>query len=266
MIKHSKTVKKKSPNKFVILLKCIKLVRNWYDIPLTYYRLTKNKFVILKLKSGLKIKLRVNSTDLQAFLNVWIIQEYQGEQGFEINNDDVIIDIGGHIGLFALYCSQFCKNGKIFSFEPIKENYDLLIDNIEQNNIINVKPFNVAVSDKVGRVPIYLSDDDHAAHSFYKVGKKSIEIETTTLENIIQSEDIKKCNLLKLDCEGAEYEIIDSLTNSTIRKIERISLEYHLAHSESSRLVNLKNKLNSEYIVKDHPSNNGMGILFAKHT
>jgi FkbM family methyltransferase len=258
------TVKKRSPSKFSILLKCIKLVKNWHVIPLTYYGLAKDEFVIVKLRNGLKIKLRTNSTDLQAFFNVWIIQEYQREHGFKINTDDVIIDIGGHIGLFTLYCSQFCRNGKIFSFEPIRENYEILLENIKQNDIRNVKPSNIAISNKNGKICIYLSDDQ-AAHSFYKVGEKSIEIETTTLENVIRSEDIEKCNLLKLDCEGAEYDIIDSLTDDITKKIEKISLEYHHADTKSSLLIDLKNKLKTEYLMKDYPSNNGMGILFAKH-
>ena len=82
------------------------------------------------MRSGIKIMLRVNSTDLMAFTHVWLLKEYE-RPGFEIKNNDIIIDIGGHIGLFALYSSQFCKSGKIYCFEPIKENFDMLKSNIE---------------------------------------------------------------------------------------------------------------------------------------
>jgi FkbM family methyltransferase len=264
MLSVCEIVQKDSHSKFTILLKCIKVVKNWYIIPLVYYGLVKSQFVILKLKDGMKIKLRTDSTDLQAFVNVWIIQEYQ-KDGFEIQNDDVIIDIGGHIGLFSLYSSQFCKNGKIFSFEPIKENYNLLRDNIEQNNIKNIKTFNVAISNKKEKNRIYLSDDDQAAHSFYGIGKKSIEVETTTLDHVIRSENIIKCDLLKLDCEGAEYEIIDSLTDDILSKIKKICLEYHFLNSKPFLLNDLKNKLKTHYNLEDLPSIDGMGILFAKH-
>ena len=43
----------------------------------------------------------------------------------------VIIDIGAHIGLFSLHCSQICKEGKIYAFEPMVENYDILKSNIQ---------------------------------------------------------------------------------------------------------------------------------------
>ena len=48
-----------------------------------------------------------------ALTNVWLTQEYLDDD-FYIEDDDIVLDIGGHIGLFALFASQFCKKGKIF--------------------------------------------------------------------------------------------------------------------------------------------------------
>lgn len=46
--------------------------------------------------------------------------------GYEIKNDDTVIDIGAHIGVFTIYAASKAKNGKVFSFEPLKDNYLLL--------------------------------------------------------------------------------------------------------------------------------------------
>lgn len=255
-------MKRESRDKFSILLKCIDLIKNWYVIPLLYYGLLRSQFVILTLRNGMKIKLRTKSTDLQAFVNIWIIQEYQKE-GFEIEDDDIIIDVGGHIGLFVLYSSQFCKKGKIFSFEPTKENYELLCDNVRLNSLENVKVFNIAISDRTKKNLIYLNDDDQAAHSFYGTSESFVEVETITLNDVMQTENITKCDLLKLDCEGAEYEIIDSITSDVFLKISRICLEYHFFDSKPHLLNKLKDKLKIHYRIEDYPSVNGMGILFA---
>ena len=83
------------------------------------------------------MKLRTNSTDLMAFTSVWLDEEYSKPK-FEIETDDVVLDIGAHIGLFTLFASQFCTNGKIYCFEPIKENFELLQENIKMNNLENV--------------------------------------------------------------------------------------------------------------------------------
>lgn len=77
-------------------------------VPLAYFKLVKSEHFTLLLKNGIKVKLRTDSTDLQAFVNVWILEEYK-ESGFDVGDDGVVFDIGAHIGLFTLYCSQFCK-------------------------------------------------------------------------------------------------------------------------------------------------------------
>ena len=98
-------------SKFKIILKLIKTVKNWYLYPLVYFQLIKKSHIIFETKSGIKIKIRVKSSDLMAFTHVWLIEEYSGKN-FTFHDSDIIIDIGSHIGLFALYASQFCKRGK----------------------------------------------------------------------------------------------------------------------------------------------------------
>ena len=106
-----------------ILIKAIKVIKNWHLYVALYLNLIKKEHISLETRKGIKIKLRVNSTDLMAFTHVWLLQEYD-RTGFEIRDTDIIIDVGAHIGLFVLYSSQFCKNGKIYCFEPVKENFD----------------------------------------------------------------------------------------------------------------------------------------------
>ena len=132
-------------SKLQILLNSRKIFKNWHIYPKVYWQLGNDKFAVFETKTGLKIKIRVKSTDLMALTNVWMINEYDIDS-FEINQSDIIIDVGAHIGLFSLLVSQFCKIGKIFSFEPIRENFDLLVSNLELNRIQNIFPFNVGVS------------------------------------------------------------------------------------------------------------------------
>ena len=64
-------------SKFQIFLNSRKIFKNWHKYPEIYYKLTTNKFPILETKSGLKIKIRKNSTDLMALTHVWLIGEYK---------------------------------------------------------------------------------------------------------------------------------------------------------------------------------------------
>ena len=74
-----------------IVLKAIKIFKNWYVYPVVYFKLTRREHVIFETRENLKIKLRVNSTDLMVLTNVWLVQEYS-KNGFEINNSDIIIE------------------------------------------------------------------------------------------------------------------------------------------------------------------------------
>ena len=248
--------------KIKILLVARKLFRNWYLYPLVYFNLIKQSHVVFETKNGLKITLRVNSTDLMAFTHVWLIQEYSAP-GFELHDDDIILDIGAHIGLFSLFASQFCKNGKIFCFEPIKENYEQLMNNIKINDIKNIVPFNYAVSSKTGKIKIYVNDDE-SGHSMFLENSNYIEVDSISIIDIFKKNVIDKCNFLKLDCEGAEYEIIDLLSKDYLQRIEKTVIEYHMADTKPELLQNLENTLKrNSFKIKTRKLFSDIGFLFA---
>ena len=225
--------------------------------------MTKKEYVIFETRSGLKIKIRVDSTDLMALTHVWMIKEYY-EDNFQIDENDVVVDVGAHIGLFALYASQFCNNGKIFCFEPIKKNYNLLLDNISLNNIKNIFPYNIAVTKKTSITKIFLNEDE-SGHSMYIKNKNFVEINSKSLSDIFVENNIKECDFLKLDCEGAEYEIIESLSSDFLAKIKKMVIEYHMADNNPELLEKLIAKLKQfSFSVYTRPLFADIGFLFGR--
>ena len=246
-----------------IFLHSRKIFKNWYIFPKVYYKLITDKFPIFETKNGLKIKIRKYSTDLMALTHVWLIEEYKS-QNFEIKDNDIIIDVGGHIGLFSLYASQFCKNGLIYSFEPIQDNYHLLVDNIQSNNLKQIKPFNLAVSNSNSNVKLYLNDDE-SGHSMFSKSSKTVTVDSISLQQIFDDNNIENCNFLKLDCEGTEYEILENLPSSYFNKIEKMVIEYHMADSRPELLENLKKLLiKQNYSLKSKKLFSDIGFLYAQ--
>ena len=121
-------------NKIQLALKAREKFTNWHISVNLYFKKIKDEHVILETKNNIKIKIRTDSTDIMQLATVWLAEDYKITD-FSINDNDIIIDIGAHIGLFSLFASQYCKKGKIYCFEPIKENYDILTENIDLNKL-----------------------------------------------------------------------------------------------------------------------------------
>jgi len=248
--------------KIKILIKATTVFKNWYLYPLVYFKIIKCGYVIFETFSGLKIKLRTRSTDLMALTNVWLVNEYS-RSSFRISDNDVIIDIGAHIGLFTLYASQYCKNGTIFCFEPVEENYNVLLDNIIQNKLKNVKPFKSAVTKSESTITIYRNQDE-AGHSMFSSTPHALKADSISLKKIIDENSIDQCDLIKMDCEGAEYEIIESLPLEYFKKISKMIIEYHFADSKLKLFNNLKTKLmTTSFNISTVSHSSDMGLLYA---
>src|SRR3989338_5242752 len=246
--------------KIKILIKATNIFKNWYLYPFVYFKILRRDYVIFETYSGLKIKLRTRSTDLMALTNVWLVEEYSN---FRINGNDIIIDIGAHIGLFTLYASQYCKNGTIFCFEPVDENYNILLDNIKQNNLKNVKPFKSAVSKSESTITIYRNKDE-AGHSMFSSTSHALKVNSISLKKIIDENSVNQCNLIKMDCEGAEYEIIESLPLEYFKKISKLIIEYHFADSKPKLVNDLKTKLmTASFKISQVSHSSDMGLLYA---
>ena len=248
--------------KIAVLLRSCKEFKNWCLYPLIYLNIIKRGFVTFKTNSGLKMKIRVKSTDLMQLTTIWLIREYE-VPGFEIKENDTVIDVGGHIGLFMLFCEQFCRKGKIYCFEPVLDNYRIFLDNVKLNNLENVFSFNTAVSKQDGNIPLYLNDDA-SGHSVFLKSSNSIQVESITLQKIFDLNNIKKCNLLKLDCEGSEYEIINSLPDSYFSMIDKMIIEYHFAEKYPKLLTDLIKKLEfTSFSVNVKKLSDDTGLIFA---
>ena len=81
----------------------------------------------------------------------------------------------------------------------------------------------------------------------------------------MRKKKISSCKLLKLDCEGAEYDIIDSLPTEYLDKIQNMAIEYHLADTKPELIKNLILKIkNAGFKIKTVPHYDDMGFLIAR--
>src|SRR3989344_3174099 len=156
-------------NKIITFFKLVKTIKNYSLYLKDYFGKIKNRYIFYKLRNGLRYKLRGGSTDRFILNEVWIHKSYN-PKGFEIKSDDVVIDIGAHAGIFTILASYYAKNGKVYAFEPMKENFELLKENIKLNYAKNIESINKAVSNKSGKIKFYVSQTKNKGqNSLYKL-------------------------------------------------------------------------------------------------
>lgn len=155
-----------------------------------------------------------------------------------------IIDVGAYIGLSILYFKSRYPNAHIIAFEPNPNIFPLLEENIEYNNIKNVKLHNVAIGKESKKRKLYIESSGFAAFSTASFRKNAWNGKQKTRPIIVQTEPLskyinKKVDIVKIDTEGAEHEILKELDASkSFSKIENLLVEYH--PSKNSKLANLE--------------------------
>lgn len=126
-----------------------------------------------------------------------------------IQPTDVVVDVGAFIGSHTVCFSHLANQGKVFAFEPCSKPYQALCKTLEINHMDNVNLFKSAVTNKNGNDEIIGST--HDGDSFVKrirCSKKSREEETVTTLTI-DSLNLERCDLIKIDVEGCEWEVLE---------------------------------------------------------
>lgn len=172
-----------------------------------------NKKKIIKI-SGMQFRIRTN-TLFTKITDVGMVFETIYHKQYSrciINKNDTIIDIGAHIGGFSIYAADIAKKGKIYSFEPFPSTFETLKNNVLLNKRKNINLNKLAVSKNIGEFNFYVSKINFAENSLHHKYNEKITVKTTSLSDIFRKNKIKRCNVLKIDCEGSEYDILFSST------------------------------------------------------
>lgn len=223
---------------------------------------------LITLPNGLKFKIskQDHSGDEEFLLNKQISGEEYTPEGFDIAPSDTIIDIGAHIGRFTIYAAYTASNGNVYAFEPQPENFHRLQENIGLNKLTNIHLSSKAVADSYKTITLH-TNKDSARSSIYGASETSVKIDCLPLSEVFEKNKINRCNFLKLDCEGAEYEILFALPMHYFDIIDKIALEYHDHLSTGKKMPDLARLLSSQgYILHSRPGAFYTGLLFARKT
>ena len=246
--------------KFVFL--AIAKIKNWPIYFLDLFNLTQKKKITYELRDGTKFCVRAKTTDRGIVTSVALLDEYRVKDT-DLPKDSTVIDIGGQTGIFTVFVSK--KVSKVYSYEPTAENYSMLKKNILINKLQNnIFAFKKAVSSREKTFKIYMSSNNTGGHSAFRTGEadRYETVKATTLKNIFEENSIKRCDLMKIDAEGSEYDILYPLPKKYFSRILKIYMEYHdLDNKKKNHKFLVRFLKRVGYNVEYHD-----GLLYASRT
>lgn len=186
----------------------------------------------ISLRNGISIVSPPNEPLLHMFEEIWINRCY-APGGLRLAPEATIIDVGANVGVFALWAASSNSRANIICLEPCPISWRFLVRNISRNHLGRVAAVQAACAGQSGTRMLYhrgpdvmntlYTQDSHGSR-FEPVGQTRV----LTLDDLFDEFEVSSCGFLKLDCEGAEYEIIMEAGEGTLSRVARISMEYHV--------------------------------------
>ncbi len=208
------------------LARAVTTVKNWPTYLADYAGWMSGDRMVYRLRNGLRYELRPGTADRGILTEVWLRDDYRFALD-SLGREDAIVDLGAQVGLVSTFIA-FQTGARVYAYEPCAANFDLLTRNVAMNRLgSQVRPFNLAVSDVAGEIPLYLSDTNTGGHSAVRIGARVANVKCVTLEDVLDSNGISTCALLKVDVEGSEYRIFYGCSQAVLNRIRRIIVEFH---------------------------------------
>lgn len=192
------------------------------------YLLRRRQFHRTLAANGLTLDWHANRSQFHVLQDIFGGREYADY--FPFYQDATVVDIGAHYGFFSLFASLNTGPGaRILSLEPSSANYKMLRDNVARARRTNITALNMAVAGSTGTAVLQLAA---AATNSLVTGDSpnaaNVErVEALSLVDLFERQKLETVDFLKMDCEGAEYEILENASDATLARINVVSMEFH---------------------------------------
>jgi len=152
---------------------------------------------------------------------------FSGVPEYQPSETDVILDVGAHIGTFAVLAASKVPRGEVHAIEACQDTFDFLRMNTALNRMTNLYAHHLALTGKRGVCTLY-HDAENWGHSVVHQHSASSEtVESRTLQKFFEENRIDRCNFIKFNCEGAEFPILLGSSPELLRRIDGMMVLYH---------------------------------------
>ena len=243
--------------------------KNWPKMVPLFLHTSSSQTRVLKLR---RPPLRII---VRSGMDVWSVKEtfldqFYTRYGVPVQAGWTVVDIGAGIGDFCLYATYGIPDVVLYAFEPYPNSCELLKRNLALNGVDNVYVNQKAIWSTSGDLhlnletgePLQFTSQEKSAEA---MGANRVVVEALSLADMFRDETLKKIHLMKMDCEGAEYEILLNTPPMILERIERIIMEVHDINPVRTRTELIGFLETQRYRVSHYPNkvHENLGYLFA---
>jgi FkbM family methyltransferase len=217
-------------NKLLTAFDIMRQIENWPTAWGMRLNRCRGGLRLLRFRSGMNVICRGRTRDWDVIHELFFAQSYRCALEYlsTVPKPGIVVDLGGNIGLFSLLAAKSNSSAVVHVFEPGPPNLKIL----EMNRLANPKlgkrihVHTEAVGGETKSAKWFFDEANPGGSSLFGQGTSGVDVQIQSFSNVIRTLS-GPINLVKIDVEGAEYEIIEKTPHEVWQRIRAISLELH---------------------------------------
>ena len=228
-------------------IRLLKNISNWWLHFAVKMGFAKSDPLLFRLRNN--IVMEVPRRLLHEFKEIFM-EECYTRRVFHLPDGPTVIDIGANAGFFTLFAASRFPKATIIAFEPIAINFNQLERNRNLNEDVCIFCRQMAVYGHAGEVLLSFDPDDSFTTAASVIRgedhqKATIKVASMTLPDIFEAYQLKRCDFLKMDCEGSEYDILYNCPDKYLHRVVQMAIEVHKGTEPNHNIESLANYLNA---------------------
>ena len=223
--------------------------------------------------AGHAVTLQGGRSDVNTFRTIWLDDEYRLAR-LPAGGVGTVLDVGANVGLFAVRAAALAR--RVVCYEPVPANFARLSANTAA--LVHVEAVNEAVGGAAGTLPVFAppkarSNGQFSLYAGVAGGESGgvtevAAVPVTTLAAVLDRHAVDRCDLLKIDAEGAEYDLLYNAPAGVLARVGRVHLEYHAVpgdpRADARTLAGFLTDRGFAVEVCPKPHGPNYGLLFAR--
>jgi FkbM family methyltransferase len=212
------------------------------------------------------IKIGVPANLFLVFKEIFMSDVYDIDELLKhLPENPTVVDIGANAGYFDLILLSKIDKARIYAYEPMPANVALFRDTIERNNLgehIALLPMAVTGVQQ-GHLDLFVEDERNNTvmasvfAGFNDSNTQKISVPCISLTHIIEENNLISIDVLKIDCEGSEFDIIYNTPAELIKRATLIAVEVHDMDKNKNNIAYFDRYLQSMGYETTHTQING---------